>query len=123
MFVQLVIAAITTAPWPIGALWPFVGDGCRAASSLLGQAEAALLDRGLQATGGTPACTSASGTRSCGRFGPARLGSIVPRSSLQHLGVMRDRGAAVAAVEQLLLLGVALDQLRPRRRVRPVSRR
>ena len=52
--------------------------------------------------------TPASGTRSCGRRGPARLGSTAPRSSSTSVDEGRRR-IAVAA-EQALLLGVALDE-------------
>ena len=53
-----------------------------------------------------PPCDSS--TRSCGRFGPARLGSTVRKIELQQLGVLRLRRLLV--VEQALLAAVGLDQ-------------
>ena len=57
--------------------------------------------------------TSARGTRSCGRFGPATDGSTAARSSSSDLGEPR-LGVAIGP-EQPLFLRVALDQVDRRR--------
>ena len=47
--------------------------------------------------------------RSCGRLGPARLGSTVDRSNATVLG--KRRYGRVIGAEQALFLGVTLDEL------------
>ena len=121
VFVQLVIAAITTEPWPssnslpssvlttacagsasataVGA--PACGSGSPSASMLEPGAGGSLAGNDSHdASSGVPfaglplplaiislsaawydSAASVSATRSCGRFGPARLGSTVARSS------------------------------------------
>ena len=51
---------------------------------------------------------SVSGTRSCGRAGPAMLGTTAARSSSMVLG--EERVGRARFVEEPLLLGVGLDQ-------------
>jgi hypothetical protein len=75
VLVQLVIAVMTTAPWSsastigsatataVAVAAPFAFAGC----CMVGRAVA------------KAALARDSATRSCGRFGPARLGSIVAR--------------------------------------------
>ena len=53
--------------------------------------------------------TCARLTRSCGRRGPARLGSTVARSS--SISSVNSGSGDVVGSEQPLLLGVALDQV------------
>ena len=77
VFVQLVIAAMTTAPWPIA---PAVARHNRRSPHVgRGEAETALGGRGGQRLA-KRRLHCPNGTRSCGRFGPARHGSIVLRS-------------------------------------------
>ena len=78
--VQLVIAAITTAPWWIVELWPFsvtVPVFARAAASSAKPRFAV----GAVSDSANVFLTAPSTTRSCGRFGPARQGTTVERSS------------------------------------------
>ncbi len=72
VLVQLVIAAITTSPWPSESSLPATrtrASGLPPLSSIEGRASS------------KAALALLSATRSCGRFGPARLGSTVERSS------------------------------------------
>ena len=106
---QLVMAAITTAP-------------CRELGLVAADLDRRRLARGRLAarpkprslTGAVRASRNASfiwasATRSCGRLGPARLGSTVAEVELQGVGedgLGRARGA-----EEPLLLAVALDEV------------
>src|SRR5688572_14327918 len=80
VFVRLVMAAMTTDPWPISAVSPRIFTlAVRGSSS-------AERPKPRSLTGATNAWRKASfmrerATRSWGRFGPARLGSTVARSS------------------------------------------
>ena len=99
VFVQLVIAAITTEPWVISAGCSVVSSGsgvampiavpppsdanrsmtgndAAIATFLVGRADCSSLRAASNAF-----LASCSGTRSWGRLGPARLGSTVARSS------------------------------------------
>ena len=79
VFVQLVIAAITTAPWPIVLEWPLSMDLGGLSDRRVVEREAALGYRARSRLGRTAVLdVGAASTRSCGRFGPARLGSTVP---------------------------------------------
>ena len=94
VFVQLVIAATTTEPWSSAAALsdsdsstatatPPVSCGCVASPGLAAVAAGFVLRSPSIVSS---ACVNRSldclsGTRSCGRFGPARLGSTVERSS------------------------------------------
>ena len=94
VLVQLVIAAITTAPWPSSKLPCAVVTG-RVAARVPGAAWPPSLDQVSIAAASAPhlspriALTARrqarrdvlSGTRSCGRAGPASEGSTVDRSS------------------------------------------
>ena len=81
VFVQLVMAAMTTAPWVISDEWPLsLTVACLGECGLV-QAKAALGERGSQRFVPGLLSSSASDTRSCGRFGPASEGSTVARSS------------------------------------------
>ena len=76
---QLVMAAMTTAPWPSFAVCPFISTVPVLATS------AAARPKPRSFTGAVSECWKdvficESGTRSCGRLGPARLGSTVERS-------------------------------------------
>ena len=70
MFVQLVIAEITTEPWVIPLL-PSVSSGTPKPSSATGRVRSSL----------KVCLTSDNAIRSWGRFGPAILGSMSPRST------------------------------------------
>ena len=78
-------------------------------AALLGsEPEAALLDGRRERLAERRSSCAESGTRSCGRFGPARLGSTVARSSSS---VSLNTGSGVARrAEEALLLRVALDE-------------
>ena len=72
VLVQLVIAAITTSPWVSSRAIPCtrtLASELPPLASIVGSASS------------KAALARPSGTRSCGRLGPARLGSTVPRSS------------------------------------------
>ena len=73
VFVQLVIAAITTEPFESSYESPLeaTATGAEVAPASISSAMVARAED----------CASLSEMRSCGRFGPARLGSMVPRSS------------------------------------------
>ena len=93
VFVQLVMAAITTAPWPIS-------DDCAVVRPPVAVRAMALRRVRSRARRSAPRSAlrkdsfmSRSGTRSCGRLGPARLGSTVPRSSAR---VLRETWASGA---------------------------
>ena len=90
VFVQLVIAAITTEPSitvPSGSSIAAAGfdpNGPEAASAEITVSGAAFgfaADFNLGSASANDFFTSLSATRSCGRLGPARLGSTVARSS------------------------------------------
>ena len=82
VFVQLVIAAITTAPWSIAAV-------ATAAGAPAGEGSAKVASASWKRSRATR-----SGTRSCGRRGPAMLGSTSPRSSAS---VSLKRGSGVCS--------------------------
>ena len=109
VLVQLVIAAMTTAPWPISDEWPlsltvaFCGEG------LVVEAEAAFGDGRGERPCATISFIAASGTRSCGRLGPASEGSTVAKVERDGLG--EESARACVGAEQALLFAVALDQL------------
>src|SRR5438445_7057460 len=73
VLVHDVIAAITTSPWPRS--WSRPSTGTRLVSS-------GPLPNSLSKDTAKPFFTSFSGTRSCGRLGPASDGSTLPSSSL-----------------------------------------
>src|ERR1700749_2708548 len=73
VLVHDVIAAITTSPWP--SVYLRSSTGTRFSIS-------PLLLNSLSIASAKPAFTALSGTRSCGRFGPASDGSTLPSSSL-----------------------------------------
>ena len=97
VLVQLVIAANTTAPCPIWSAWPCsrtVPVRARAAPS---SAKPRLAVGAVSASAN--ACfTCTSGTRSWGRFGPARLGTTLPRSSASRFV---NSGVGAAAVRNI----------------------
>ena len=96
VLVQLVIAAITTAPLPKRV-----------------RRRERLRHRGTRR--GSSCFTSGSSTRSCGRFGPAIDGVTVGQIEFQRVG--EDRVGRLVGAEEPLLLGVRLhqrDQLRRR---------
>ncbi len=132
VFVQLVIAAITTEPWRTAPSLSATGSSVpgstvssrstatsafppSSTSRPTSVASGSGSSRSRNASTNEPH-TRDSGTRSCGRFGPATEGSIAARSSSSDLGERR-LGVAVAA-EQALLLRVALDEVDPVRRDR-----
>src|SRR5205085_7843645 len=94
VFVQLVIAAITTAPWPSGNV-PRSVVACFCTAMLPGAGAPPSLAHASTAAASQPALSPRmpptalrharrldfNGTRSCGRAGPASDGSTVPRSS------------------------------------------
>ena len=148
MLVQLVIAAMTTAPCRSVNVWPLYSTvtpcsccDCRAlrrrpsapatssgAAETCVAASASPRRRACRASRGRRRSASRyiafafdSGTRSCGRFGPARLGSTVPRSS-SIVSVNTGSGVVVGA-EESLRLRVRLDELRRDARRRPLRRR
>ncbi len=96
VLVQLVIAAMTTAPWPIVALAPATSSGTVRAASFSASPKPRSLT-GAVSDLRNAAFICESGTRSCGRFGPARLGSTVERSSSS---VSVNTGSGVAAVRK-----------------------
>jgi hypothetical protein len=79
VFVQLVIAAMTTAPWPISTASPFCTTAVRR-SALSSRAKPRSLS-GARSDASNACFIRDSGMRSCGRLGPAKLGSTVPMSS------------------------------------------
>jgi hypothetical protein len=94
VFVQLVIAATTTEPWSSPSMPGTVpsSEATAAADRVdAGSVSSPVLSAGAgfglrSETISSRACWNLyfawrSETRSCGRFGPARLGSIVDRSS------------------------------------------
>ena len=80
--VQLVMAAIAMAPWPRLTLFSPSATSKRAAGSFTPCAASPFEKRS-----GRPAGV----TRSCGRDGPARLGSTVARSSVTSRAYVRPR--------------------------------
>ena len=77
VFVQLVIAAITTAPLESSNELPCPSAPAATATGVAlapAATSSAMVTRAER-------CASASAIRSCGRFGPAMLGSISVRSS------------------------------------------
>ena len=79
MFVQLVMAAMTTAPCPISVFFPFISTVPVCAEVRRGQPEAALLDRGREGLRELRLHLR-EGDAVLGRLGPARLGSTVSMS-------------------------------------------
>src|SRR5690606_30126415 len=72
VFVQEVMAAMTTSPWPRSCLRPSTGARFFSSAALLYSLSIAVVK---------PATTSGSAMRSCGRFGPDSDGCTVARSS------------------------------------------
>ena len=81
VFVQLVMAAMTTDPSV--STPPGISTGSTTPGAAIGSGGSAFLAAALSfgSASANDAFTSLSATRSCGRLGPARLGSTVPRSS------------------------------------------
>src|SRR5437867_5739923 len=110
VFVQLVIAAITTEPWSTRcAAGATAGPSATATDpSLIIAAAARITDGGsaaffaadcmLPSAVWNPLFACLSDTRSCGRLGPARLGSMAPRSSSM---TSEYTGSASAAVRKI----------------------
>ena len=73
VLVQEVMAAITTSPWPSVCLRPSTATRLSISPAL---------SNSLSIDSAKPALTAFSGTRSCGRLGPASDGSTEPSSSL-----------------------------------------
>ena len=112
VFVQLVMAAMTTLPSVSSAREPSgSATGTRRSS------DPPLPDAGSEAARERWKVSWAwsRDTRSCGRDGPARLGTTVERSSDERLGV---DGFVVRVVPEPLFLGVDLDEARETRGVR-----
>ena len=105
MFVQLVIAAITTAPWLI--LLGVVPSACFTVPDALRIFSAGIpkpvLPKGAAMLLKNSAFTSLSSTRSCGRLGPAMLGCTVDKSSSIE-SVNSGSGAPGAQKNPLALL-------------------
>ena len=80
VFVQLVIAATTTAPW---STCEAHAGACTATAAAAPPPPPFFFGSASIAASDAPndVLASLSGTRSCGRRGPARLGSTVARSS------------------------------------------
>ena len=78
VLVQLVIAAIRTAPSASANEWPPEAMVARPVAFGFFAARSSAIFATLARYA---ACEVRSGTRSCGRFGPARLGSTLARSS------------------------------------------
>ena len=109
VFVQLVIAAITTAPCFSENFSPLCSHGIPGSTTCTGAsvsitATARSGDAGAAAPAIWAANASAyicfaavSGMRSCGRLGPARLGTTVERSSSS---VSEKTGSGVASVRK-----------------------
>ena len=135
VLVQLVMAAMTTAPcrrvnveplystFTPSCSWAESSDAlvATAVADNSGVAEISVAFLTAAAAAGVPALSISppiasryisfareSGTRSCGRFGPARLGSTVERSS-SRLSVKTGSGVASVRKEPLFL-GVRLDE-------------
>ncbi len=77
---QLVMAAMTTAPWPISTVWP------RAVTVVVVLVSDSLRPKPRSFTGAWRAFLKEDfiaerATRSCGRLGPASVGTTVPMSS------------------------------------------
>ena len=106
---QLVIAAITTAPCRSSPLSPRTSTGAERERSPSPEAEAPLLDRRGQGLA-EGVLHLRRGLRGPGAAsGPARLGSTEPRSS-SSVSVKTGSGVALGA-EETLLLAVALDEV------------
>ena len=85
VLVQLVMAAITTDPWWIVEVWPLLPVAVPCTVPLASSAGPSKA-KPRWAVGAVSAAANVSftrdrGTRSCGRFGPARLGTTLARSS------------------------------------------
>ena len=74
VLVQLVIAAITTSPWPRSCERPSTGKRSSSRPAL---------PKSLERAWAKARAAFDSATRSCGRFGPASDGSTVERSSVR----------------------------------------
>ena len=92
---QLVIAAITTAPWPIVACPPRSFDRHASVARSFSASPKPRSFTGAVSALRNDAFICESATRSCGRFGPARLGSTVARSS-SSVSVKTGSGELVA---------------------------
>ena len=79
VLVHDVIAAIVTAPWPMVAL--LLSCTVAVAVSCSPHRPKPRSFGGLLSVSRNARCMSASAIRSCGRFGPARLGTTVDMSS------------------------------------------
>ena len=77
VLVQEVMAAITTSPWPRSKFLPLTGTRLPASAAL---------PYSLSSASANAAAALVSGTRSCGRFGPAIDGSTSPQIELEHAG-------------------------------------
>ena len=108
VFVQLVIAAITTEPSASSNLSPLF-----CTLTCFGGAGAAIFRTLLSL-----AC---SGTLSCGRFGPASVGTTLREIEFQRSEKIGS-GVAIGA-EDALFLGVRLDELALLAAARPVKRK
>ena len=113
VLVQLVIAAMTTAPCPSSA-----GFAAELERDLPRRCPRSARPKPRSFTGAVSACRNelfiaASGTRSCGRFGPGQ--ARLDRREVELERVAEHRVGRSRRAEQPLLLAVALDQRRPRR--------
>ena len=72
VLVQLVMAAITTSPWP---------RSCLAPATARRRPPSRALPKLPTSSAAKASAAPESGTRSCGRLGPARLGSTLRMSS------------------------------------------
>jgi hypothetical protein len=109
VFVQLVIAAITTAPCcrrnfsplcsqgiPVSSVWTGASPSITATAFSVGWADVAP-DICAANASAYIFFDAESGMRSCGRFGPARLGTTVERSSSS---VSEKTGSGVESVRK-----------------------
>ena len=96
MLVQLVIAAITTEPCLSSAFCPRTSRATALPVSSAARPNPRSLTGAVRALR-KDSFIAESATRSCGRFGPARLGSTVARSSSR---VSVKTGSGVAAVRK-----------------------
>ena len=95
VLVQLVMAAMTTAPWVISVVSPFTTWAVRAKSSSLSPKPRGPM--GATSCWRNVVFMFLSETRSCGNLGPARLGSMVDRSSST---TSVNSGSGVASVRK-----------------------
>ena len=97
VLVQLVMAAITTAPWPIVSACPLVWT-CPVRRSASPSRAKPRLAVGAVSDSAKVCLTAESATRSCGRLGPARLGTTLARSSASRVV---NSGTGAAAVRNI----------------------